>query len=108
MATQAQTNGTLALEQKNRVIITPAQDEITIRKLRVAAYRLVDRQLRVVQSEAIIVRTIYEKYLSGISMEFIRDQLICTSNTRRSSRSTCSPRAISLLEKERRRRHALA
>ena len=38
MATQAQTNGTLALEQKNRVIIIPAQDEIIARKLRVAAY----------------------------------------------------------------------
>ena len=38
MATQAQTNGTLALEQKNRVIIIPAQDEIVARKLRVAAY----------------------------------------------------------------------
>ena len=38
MATQAQTNGTLALEQKNRVIIIPAQDEITARKLRVAAH----------------------------------------------------------------------
>ena len=38
MATETQTNGTLALEQKNRVIIIPAQDEITARKLRVAAY----------------------------------------------------------------------
>ena len=38
MATQAQTNGTLALEQKNRVIIIPAHDEIVARKLRVAAY----------------------------------------------------------------------
>ena len=38
MATETQTNGTLALEQKNRVIIIPAQDEITVRKLRVAAY----------------------------------------------------------------------
>lgn len=38
MATQAQTNGTLALEQKNRVIIIPAQDEIVARKFRVAAY----------------------------------------------------------------------
>ena len=38
MATQAQTNGTLALEQKNRVIIIPAQDKIIARKLRVAAY----------------------------------------------------------------------
>ena len=38
MATEMQTNGTLALEQKNRVIIIPAQDEIVARKLRVAAY----------------------------------------------------------------------
>ena len=38
MAKEIQTNGTLALEQKNRVIIIPAQDEITARKLRVAAY----------------------------------------------------------------------
>ncbi len=38
-------------------------------------YRLVDRRLCIVESEAIIVRMIYEKYLAGISMEFIRDQL---------------------------------
>ena len=38
MLTETQTNGALALEQKNRVIIIPAQDEITARKLRVAAY----------------------------------------------------------------------
>ena len=38
MATEIQTNGTLALERKNRVIIIPAQDEIVARKLRVAAY----------------------------------------------------------------------
>ena len=38
MLTETQTNGALALEQKDRVIIIPAQDEITARKLRVAAY----------------------------------------------------------------------
>ena len=38
MKKEPQTNGNLALEQQNRVIIIPAQDEITARKLRVAAY----------------------------------------------------------------------
>ena len=38
-------------------------------------YRLINRQLCIVESEAIIVRAIYQKYLNGISMEFIRDQL---------------------------------
>lgn len=38
MKKEPQTNGNLALEQSSRVIIIPAQDEITARKLRVAAY----------------------------------------------------------------------
>lgn len=38
MAKKPQTSGNLALEQKNRVIVIPAQDEIIARKLRVAAY----------------------------------------------------------------------
>ena len=33
MLAETQTNGALALEQKDRVIIIPAQDEITARKL---------------------------------------------------------------------------
>ena len=38
MAKKLQTSGNLALEQKSRVIVIPAQDEIIARKLRVAAY----------------------------------------------------------------------
>lgn len=38
MAKRPQTSGNLALEQKNRVIVIPAQDETAARKLRVAAY----------------------------------------------------------------------
>ena len=38
MAKKPQTSGNLALEQKSRVIVIPAQDEIIARKLRVAAY----------------------------------------------------------------------
>lgn len=38
MAKKPQTSGNLALEQKNRVIVIPAQDETAARKLRVAAY----------------------------------------------------------------------
>lgn len=37
MAKKLQTSGNLALEQKSRVIVIPAQDEIIARKLRVAA-----------------------------------------------------------------------
>ena len=65
MATQAQTNGTLALEQKNRVIIIPAHDEIVARKLRVAAYARVSSSSEDQLNSYRVQNQYYSELISG-------------------------------------------